>query len=52
MKIVKMLLAPVLAAFFLSGCHYYYSGPTSRSVHTYSSSTHTVRTSTHYGGGY
>ncbi|WP_446011501.1 hypothetical protein [Candidatus Electrothrix sp.] len=35
-----------LAALILSGC--YYAPPTSRTVDTYSTSTHTVRTSTHY----
>lgn len=39
-----------LAAFVLSGC--YYVPPTSRTVDTYSTSTQTVRTSTHYGGAY
>ena len=38
-----------LTVCMLSGC-YYYAPPTSRTVDTYSTSTHTVRTSTHYGG--
>jgi hypothetical protein len=37
------------AALVLSGC--YYAPPISRTVHTYSTSTQAVRTSTYYGGG-
>lgn len=41
-----------LAALLLSGC--YYAPPTSRTVHSYSTSSQTVRTSAHYdhAGGY
>ncbi|MDU9047767.1 MAG: hypothetical protein Q3M30_02880 [Candidatus Electrothrix sp. Rat3] len=45
----RLFIVLLLAALVLSGC--YYSAPTSRTVDTYSTSTHTVRTSTYYGGG-
>lgn len=45
-----MLIVFALTAFLLSGC--YYAPPTSRVVHTYSTSTQSVQTSTYYGEGY
>ncbi|WP_339133197.1 MAG: hypothetical protein WGN25_12135 [Candidatus Electrothrix sp. GW3-4] len=45
-----LFIALSLAALLLSGC--YYAPPTSRTVHTYSTSTQTVQTSTYYGDAY
>ncbi|RWX45049.1 hypothetical protein VT98_13462, partial [Candidatus Electrothrix communis] len=51
MKITTLCLAPMLAAgLLLTGCGNP-TGPTSRSVHTYTSTTQSVSTSTHTGSG-